>query len=97
MLPPSDLRAWAELAILIFLAAKAILQGVQKQQDIGSAHAVQLEGHEKWLTTLDDRVQSLREINIAKRLSIVESGLSDLEVRLRADLVPKDVCAERMR
>ena len=45
---------------------------------------------------LDERVQTLREIRIADRLSRVESAIPNMESKLRDELVSKAVCAERL-
>ena len=95
MPPISEIRSWIELAILLFLLSKAVGGKIQQSDDRSTAQTVRLEGHEQKLSVLDEWVRSLREINIAQRLSRAESTALNLETRLRDEFVSKAVCNER--
>jgi len=89
-MPWSELLSGVELLILVFLTIRAIGERGQAHKDVWVALLLRLDGHDRQLSQLDDRVQALRELRLADRLSRLESSLPNLEARLRADLVSKD-------
>lgn len=95
MPPASDVRSWVELGILVFLTIKALGASFQKHEDIGAANALQLVEHRKKLDDLDGRVQDLRQIRIAERLSRIESAALNHETMCRETFVTRDFCDER--
>ncbi len=94
-IPWSEIRAGVELVILVALAIKAFGSSLQKSEDVNAAHSVRLAEQQAKLDALDTRVQSLREIRIADRLSRLESAVHNFEKWALKQFVPRELCDER--
>jgi hypothetical protein len=91
-------EAWlklTELLLIVLVAAKIFGQFWQRREDVGNMNIARLDAHDRRLDDCDGRLRNLETINVARRLSIGESGLANLRTELYRDFVLTRFCDER--
>ena len=84
-----------ELGLVLLVAAKVFGQFWQKREDTGESNMGRIADLKGAVATLENHVQDLRTINIAKRLSIIESTQENFELHVYREYMPREVCKER--
>jgi hypothetical protein len=86
---------WVEVGLVVLIAMKTFGAFWQRREDVGNTNMGRLDGHDASLSSLRADVQGLREIRIANRLSMAESGLANLRTEIYKEFVLAKVCNER--